>query len=310
MHSRHLKYFVTVARCGSFSRASAELHIAQPALSSQIAALEEELSIPLFTRHSRGIALTEAGRALLQRAEHILALIESARVDLLAFRPVIEGEVRLGLPTTSTAVLAQTLIAASRVRHPGITLHVVEGMTGHLEKWLLQDDIDIAVLFDPPSSHRPVPRPFGVEQLVLIGPIEGPLANCKEVSMAEVCTLPLIHTTRAHQLRQMLDAHSMAQKRPLKFVAEIDSLAQIKSLVHQTRGYTILPRTSVGPDWVSGRVHFWPISDPDIHLTLYMVPSPKFQRLPHCAAVVETLEEETRKVIVNGGWTGASIEVL
>lgn len=309
MHFRHLKYFVSVARSGSFSRASTELHIAQPAISAQVAALETELGLKLFSRHSRGIELTPAGEALLVRAEQILGLLESVRTEMRAFRPEMAAEVRLGLPTTITAVLAQRLTDMVRDRFPKLTLHIVEAMTGHLEKWIEQDDIDVAVLFASPSTIRPPLVPLGFERLVLVGPVEGPLSNRCEVTMDDVCALPIIHSTRAHQLRQMLDAYSMSRRRPLDLVAEIDSLAQIKSLVFQTRGYTVLPRTAVSADWVSGPVRFWPIVDEHMVLKLFMVPSPRFQKDAQCAAVVAMLEEEIRTVIASGCWTGATVDL-
>jgi LysR family nitrogen assimilation transcriptional regulator len=309
MHFRHLRYFVAVARSGSFSRASTELHIAQPAVSAQVAALESELGLKLFSRHSRGIEITPAGKALLVRAEQILRLLDDVHAEMRAFRPEMAGEVRLGLPTTITAVLAQRLTDMVRVRFPKLTLHIVEAMTGHLEKWIEQDDIDVAVLFASPPAFRPPLAPLGFERLVLVGPVEGPLSGRCEVTMDDVCALPIIHSTRAHQLRQMLDAYSMMRRRPLNLVAEIDSLAQIKSLVFQTRGYTVLPRTSVSADWVSGPVRFWPILDEQMVIRLFMVPSPRFQKDAQCAAVVAMLEDEIRNIIASGCWTGASVDL-
>src|SRR5690606_863462 len=102
---RQLKYFLTIARCGSFSRASAELHIAQPALSSQIAALEAEFDAQLFIRHSRGVELTEVGRARAQRVEPILDDLHAVREEVRTFGKVPTYAIRLGLPTTVTGVV-------------------------------------------------------------------------------------------------------------------------------------------------------------------------------------------------------------
>lgn len=306
MYFRRLRYFEAVARCGSFSRASSELHVAQPALSSQIAELEGDLGVQLFTRHSRGVVLTEAGQALLPRAEQLLGLIESVRAEMLAFRSIPHGEVRLGLPTTITGVLALPLLAAFSERLPGVTLQVVEGMTGHLQKWLEQGDIDTAILFRPPLL-QPQLAPVGTEGLVLIGPEDGELAGRDEVSFSEVARLPLIHTTRAHQLRQMLDERSRALRVPLNLAAEIDSLAQIKAMVFQSRGYTVLPQTSIGDDWVSGTVRSWAISDPGLRIRLYVVASGEARQRPQIRAAAKMVEDVVRDLIRDGIWTGASL---
>ncbi|MDB5591741.1 LysR family transcriptional regulator [Enterovirga sp.] len=304
MYFRRLRYFEAVARCGSFSRASSELHVAQPALSSQIAELEADFGVRLFTRHSRGVVLTEAGDALLTRTEQILQLMEDVRAEMAAFRSVPRGEVRLGLPTTITGVLTLPLLSALPERLPGISLQVVEGMTGHLEKWLEQGELDAAILFQPPLL-QPQLAPVGTEGLALIGPEDSELAGQSDVSFAEVTRRPLIHTTRAHHLRKMLDDRSLSLRMPLNIVAEIDSLPQIKSMVFQSRGYTVLPQASVGTEWVSGSVRAWPITDPALRIQLYVVSSGGSDRKPCIRAAARMIGEVIRELIQGGRWTGA-----
>src|SRR5437764_15096874 len=78
MELRHLRYCVAVAHEGHVTRAADKLHIAQPPLSQQIKALETEIGAPLFVRHPRGVALTDAGRSFLTDAEAILAAVDQA----------------------------------------------------------------------------------------------------------------------------------------------------------------------------------------------------------------------------------------
>lgn len=305
MYFRRLRYFESVARCGSFSRASGELHVAQPALSSQIAELEADFGLQLFTRHSRGVALTEAGHALMPRAEQLLGLIEDVRAEMMAFRATPHGEVRLGLPTTITSVLTLPLLAAAAELLPGVNFQVVEGMTGHLEKWLDHGEIDVAILFRPPSA-RPHATPVGEERLALIGREDDDLAGLVEVPFSEVARRPLIHTTRTHHLRQLIDEHSLSLRLPLNVTAEIDSLPQIKLMVAQSRGYTVLPTRTVGKDWQETGVRAWPIADPPMNIQLFLVSACHGSLKPHCRAAMKLVEDTVRDLIEGGTWLGAS----
>ena len=308
MDFRQIRYFVSVAQSGSFSRASMELRIAQPALSSQIAALEAELEAQLFVRHSRGVDMTAAGRVLLARAVEILVLLDGARAEVKALGSNASCEVRLGLPTTTTGMLTIPLMDEFALHHPEVVLHIVEGMTGHLEKWLEQDDIDVAMLYDRPNGNgRPFMTSLGRERLTLLGHANEALSRQEAVRFADISALPLIHTTRAHQLRRMLDDYSMSTRVPLNLVAEIDSLAQIKTLLFSSRGYTILPE-SISLDWKTADIRSWPIVAPELHLRHYVVPSPRFQRQPHAEEVLNVITTVTRRLISAGLWLGATLD--
>lgn len=306
MQIRQLRYFVAIARNGSFSRAASELHVAQPALSSQIATLEDELGVKLLVRHSRGVELTEAGKLLLERSGQVLELIDSIARDIAAAPGKYEGEIRIGLPTTTTAVLTEPLLEAISRSLPGITLHVVEGMTGHLEGWLAHDDIDVALLFAPSQTQQAKFKRVGFERLVLIGPRHKDMAG-KTVRFAELSVLPIVHVTRAHQLRKLIDDMAVKLRSPLNIIAEIDSLAQIKHFVFSGKGYTILPRMAVTPDWVNGDIDFWPISDSSLKVDLVIATSPRFERQPFCRPFLKLFEDVIRDLIRDGRWHGAGL---
>lgn len=307
MDVRRLRYFVAIARGKSFSRAASELRIAQPALSSQIAALEAELETQLFLRHSRGVELTEAGRALLPRADDILNRIEQAAQEIRALGKLTTFEVRLGLPTTMTAIIAIPLMDAFSAAHPEIVLHIVEGMTGHLEKWLEQDDIDIAILYDKPASGRPTFACIGRERLVLMGRDTGAFAGRETVAFQDLANLPLIHTTRAHQLRRMIDNYCMEMRVPLNLLAEIDSLAQIRTLLFSAGGYTIMPE-SISQDWSVPELRTWPIVGPELNIRHHLVHSPRFLNLAKAGIVLDVVVEIASDLIRTGRWLGATLD--
>src|SRR5690554_2306082 len=99
MELRQLRYFVAASEAGSLLKASGRLHIAQPALGQQIAALEHELGARLFDRSSRGVTLTEAGKVFLEHAQVVLADAERARLAVRESTKVPRGDVALGLTT-------------------------------------------------------------------------------------------------------------------------------------------------------------------------------------------------------------------
>lgn len=307
MDIRQIRYFVAIARSKSFSRASGDLRIAQPALSSQIAALEAELETQLFLRHSRGVELTDAGRALLPRAEEIIGKVEEAAREIRALGKLTTFEVRLGLPTTMTGIVAIPLMDAFAAAHPEIVLHIVEGMTGHLEKWLEQDDIDIAILYDKAANGRPSFANIGRERLVLMGRGCEAFGDRETVSFQDLVNLPLIHTTRAHQLRRMIDNYCMEMRVPLNLLAEIDSLAQIRTLLFSVGGYTILPE-SISLDWRNPELRSWRIAGPELNIKHHLVHSPRFPRHAKANVVLDVVVEVTRDLIASGRWLGAALD--
>src|SRR3546814_19561694 len=110
MDLRQLRTFLHVAELGSLGRAAERLRVAQPALGRQIRLLEEELGVPLFTRHGRGMAPTPAGRILLDRASALLRLVADTRAEVSAERDAVKGTVSLGVPPNVGAVLAGGLV--------------------------------------------------------------------------------------------------------------------------------------------------------------------------------------------------------
>lgn len=304
MDIKQLRYFVSIARHGSFSRASTHLRIAQPALSSRIAALEAQLKTQLLVRHSRGIGLTESGKALLPRAQDILDRVEEAVRAIQEPGKTIAFEVRIGLPTTMTGVVALPLIEAFARHSPEVVLHIVEGMTGHLQKWLDQDEIDGAILYDRKAESRAAVARIGQERLVLLGSRTGPFADRDMIAFRELANLPLIHTTRDHQLRCMIEQRSVEMQVPLNFMAEIDSLAQIRELLLSVFGHTIMP-SSMSLDWQRHGLRSWPIVEPELNVEHYLMCSSRFARNAKAGAVLDLVTKVTRDLISSGSWPGA-----
>lgn len=137
MDLKQLKAFATLAEFGSFSRAGAVLSVAQPVLSRQIKALEQELGIELFYRNGRGIVLTEAGKLLHGYAGGVLDTVTRAASEVMALRSSPRGTIAIGMPPSVGSVLTVPLVQCFRAEFPLISMRVVEGFSGHLLEWLI-----------------------------------------------------------------------------------------------------------------------------------------------------------------------------
>lgn len=153
-----LHVLVEVARHGSFTGAALSLAYTQSAVSRQISALEADVGSLLFDRQARGVQLTEAGRRLVVHATAILDRLETARRELVDLRELRVGRLRLGAFATADASLVPRAVAAFAALHPDVQLSLHEGFSSELLQWLLEGQLDLAVISLPAGS----PTPLGV----------------------------------------------------------------------------------------------------------------------------------------------------
>src|SRR3546814_6415989 len=114
MNILSLRYFRKIAEHGSITRAAAELHITQPALTRHVAHLEDQLRVKLLMRHGRGVRLTETGRLLTTRARSILADIDILSEELIARQTEPQGELSVGLPWYWSEGITATVVKIGR----------------------------------------------------------------------------------------------------------------------------------------------------------------------------------------------------
>lgn len=203
MELRHLVYFVAVAERLNFSRAAEDLHVAQPAISQQIHALEQELGVPLFKRASRRVYLTDAGQALLPHARQILSAVEAARNEIRERGLLLRGTASLGAPPTVSAHVLPARLTAFEQKYPGLDVTLREAGTESLVKLVEQGDLDLAIVsIDvlPPSVEA---APFLEEHYVLAVGAQHPLRHRDSVSMADLAGESFILSPEGYKLREV-----------------------------------------------------------------------------------------------------------
>jgi LysR family nitrogen assimilation transcriptional regulator len=193
-----------VAEAGSFSKAAAALVMSQPALSQQIATLEQETGHRLLTRTGRGAEPTAAGLALLAHARGIFELAERARADMRERQLIPSGRITLGLPPRVAHAMTADLVERFRAEFPDAAISVEEGLSIRLREGLVAGRLDVAVLFDPPASPLLDIETVARESLVLMASTPLPA----RIRLADVAALPLVLPSKPNSLRQLLEARS------------------------------------------------------------------------------------------------------
>jgi LysR family nitrogen assimilation transcriptional regulator len=244
MDIRRLKSFIVIVDTGSITRAADILHVAQPALSQQLASLEEHFGQKLLIRSQQGVSMTDAGHAVYRHAQIILRQMEQAQADASAAGNSLVGRVSVGLvPFSSAATLSVDLLAETRKRHPGILLHLTESvgqtysqmiMTGRLEMALIHGSGPIkGVRFEPLLSEEfflVAHQDFAIE------------ADDKPVSVTALDGLPLLMPPAYNFVRRAVDTAFTRSRTNLKVVGEVEIVRTLTRAVSSGLGATIMPK--------------------------------------------------------------------
>jgi DNA-binding transcriptional LysR family regulator len=190
METQLLEVFRTVAHLGSLTAAARRLRFTQSAVSRQIGALEAEIGARVFDRLPRGVALTEAGRALLPYADRVLDGLTDARRAVDDLRRLDGGRLRVGAFPTAVAALVPRALASFRRAYPAVALSLVEGRTPVLLERLAAGEADVAVVSSAPAA--PIDRArFHLchlldERMLVAVAADHPLAGRGEVRLADL----------------------------------------------------------------------------------------------------------------------------
>lgn len=193
MDVRVLRYFLTVAREASFSRAADALYMSQPTLSRQIRDLEEELGTTLFVRTNRNVTLTRDGMRLRRRAQEIVELMDRTREEFENLDEDISGDVCIGSGEThAMRALARVAIDVRR-EHPGVRYHLFSGNADDVTERLDRGLLDFGVVIDPADLHKyDFLRIPGSDSWGLLMPADHPLAAKESVSPGDLDGVPLL----------------------------------------------------------------------------------------------------------------------
>jgi LysR family nitrogen assimilation transcriptional regulator len=303
MDIRQLRYFIAITEAGSFSRAAQQLHVAQPALSQHILAMEAAFGVKLLQRNARGVTVTEAGQRLLGRARYIDAAF-SDLTDHVRGAAIPTGKVRFGMPGTINEQLGVPLIETCRRDYPEVKVRVSEAMSGFVLDWLRDGSIDLALLYGTEDQKGLHLHHALTEEIVLFG-IKGLKGSPKSntISLSSALQLPLILPGEAHGLRSLIDMAANTIGKTVEPDIEIDSYRQIKSLALRGGGFAMLPATAVKQEITAGVFESWHVIEPELERKIYLGYQSGRPMSAASRAVAQLSWDILQQLVKTGAWT-------
>lgn len=304
MDLKQLNTFVQVAELGSLSKASERLRIAQPALSRQVRMLEEELKVSLFSRHGRGMVLTEVGQLLLSRATSILRQVEETRADLTDQANAIRGKVVVGMPPTVGDVLAARIATRFTSTYPEVSIKIVPAFSENLLEWLQRGEVDIAILYAQEKPENLIVQPLLMENLFLVASKKEALDIHHAVTFEDVARRNLVLPGLNHSLRILIEREATQKGFTLKVPVEADALQTLKDLARRGLAETILPYASVHEEIAEGKLTAAAIVEPSLSRKLIVALPLGRQTSNAVTRFSQELRAEVTSMVQDGVWDG------
>jgi DNA-binding transcriptional LysR family regulator len=304
---RQLKALVTVAETGSVTRAAELLHLVQPAVTRQLRSLEEELGVALFERTRQGMRPTDAGVIMIDRARRALSELDRARAEVRPAPGVVTGLATVGLLESTSQLLGEPLVSALARDHPGIQLRLMTAYSGHLQQWLDDGDLDLALLYNLAGTPSLNTRPLLQENLWAVAPAEAQLSADSPLPLAQAAEHPLVMPATGHALRSLIDTATHRAGIEPDIAVETNSMPLQKQLVQAGHGWTILPGVGIATDVTDGRLSAAPLCDPEVRRSIVLA-APRTGRTPPAVApVARELRRQIESAVQQGRWPSAQL---
>ena len=301
MEFKHLKTFLCVADCGSLTRASERLRIAQPALSRQIKLLEHSVGAELFSRNVRGMILTDTGKALLDRILGPLHQLEQSVLEVKSLQADINGEVKLGILPTLPDIFTISLIEYLNKNYPGISLNVKEAYSVNLIEWLQSGEIDLCFLYGPSTAYQFQSIDVITDEVVLISP-PGQLKKNGSIHVTEIVKLPMALPNRPFGPRLIVDKICSSSGVQLIPKFTIESFGISVAMVTAGLCHGIMPISSVMTLSEQGKLETRRILPGKAERQLILSRSSIRPPTRAIATVQETTCELISEMLVDGRW--------
>ncbi|WP_298928543.1 LysR family transcriptional regulator [uncultured Ramlibacter sp.] len=278
---RQLKVFEAVARNLSFSRAAEELHLTQPAVSTQVKKLQDHAGIALFEQFGKKIHLTAAGVEMLHASRVIIQQFKEVEQTMTQFKGVAGGALNVAVISAGDYFLPRLLVEFAG-RHEGVTLNFKVVNREELLEQLTDNLTDLAIMVRPPLDMDTVNQPFAPHPYVLVAPPGHPLAGRKRIPVSRLAREPFVVREKGSDTwNSMKDAFGDHMAR-LNIAMEIKSTETIKQAVIAGMGLSFLSAHTIGRELQEGSLAVLDVQGFPLMLHWYVVHR-RTKRLPPVA---------------------------
>lgn len=278
---RQLKVFETVARLSSYSRAAEELHLTQPAVSTQIRKLEDHAGLPLFEQLGRKIYLTPAGIELLHHSRLIVQQFADAEAAMTQFKGVAGGRLNVAVISAGDYFFPRLMVEFAR-RYQGVTLNLSVHNREDLLVQLADNLTDLAVMVRPPTDADTMNVAFAPHPYVIVAARGHPFAGERRIALSRVVREPfVVRETGSDTWQSMTDGLGRHLER-LNVAMQIRSTETIKQAVLAGMGITFLSAHTVSRELRDGSLVVLDVQGFPLMLHWYVVQR-RTKRLPPVA---------------------------
>ncbi|HZU42601.1 MAG TPA: LysR family transcriptional regulator [Terriglobales bacterium] len=265
-----LETFLAVARLSSFSRAAEKRFRTQPAISSQIRALEEEVGARLLDRTGGKVSITAAGKVFQKYAEEALEERKKVIAAMAEMERIPRGELVVGANEGTCLHILPEVFAEFKKQYPNVGVNIRRADYARILESVIDNSVDFGVVSLPVSDNRLTVVLIHRDELVVIVPPKHALAKLKEVAIAEAAKFPLVVPKGGHT-RDALEALFDERRLKPNYSMELESSELLKRFVAADVGVGFVARSNVVEDVKAGFLVALPIADAQIRRDLALV---------------------------------------
>ncbi len=309
MDLRRLRYFAGVVEAKSISRAAESLHVAQPALSKSIQALELDLGTSLLQRSPQGVTTTDAGARLYDHCQILFRQLDRARSDIRRSVGAPSGQVVVGMPHSLVSVIGLSLLQTMTKRFPEVRLELRQDQSHFLAAGLRANKLDFAVIASPRSRSGLVCQSLLVEELFFISKRNDSAdESAADISFEEASLRQFVLPSMGNGLRACVEGHFRARSLPLDVKYEVDAIALITQCVDAGLGASLLPGGCLERDANYARMGVRTFGEGGCHRGIVLCHAEEATISPAASCAMSLVEEIVREKVTEGSWLGARFD--